>query len=188
MKAQLLHRQLCLKPFGFLVLDYRHMCRFQAKLLYEQPIVQDLEYIFRLDDDSFMTHNITYDLFQFMKDEDKWYGYMFKVYDPKQCVRGLWNATQKYIKKHQVKPTFFKRWPEQSMFYNNFEISKLQFWKSEEYREYIDYIDGLGGIYYYRWGDAPIKSLGLSLFMPESKMHQFQNIGYRHQNRVNKPK
>ena len=71
------------------------MCRFQAKLLYEQLIVQDLEYIFRLDDDSFITHNITYDLFQIMKDEDKWYAHVFRTYDSWQCVRGLWDATQK---------------------------------------------------------------------------------------------
>ena len=165
----------------------RHMWRFHAKLLYEQPILDGLEYVFRLDDDSFITHPVQYDIVKFMKDKMLWYGYMFKRYDSKACVKGLWKAAGKYIKTHKIKQTFFKKWPENQIFYNNFEISKIDFWRSKEYKNYINYIYRLGGIYYYRWGDAPVKSLGLSLFMPERKLHQFKDIGYKHQVAINKP-
>ena len=40
------------------------MCRFYAKLPHEEDIVQVLDYIFRLDDDSLITNNITYDMFK----------------------------------------------------------------------------------------------------------------------------
>ena len=67
------------------------------------------------------------------------------------------------------------------MFYANFEISNISIWRSCAYRNYVDYIDRLGGIYYGRWGDSPIKSLALSLFIPWTEIHEFKDIGYEHQ-------
>ena len=39
-------------------------------------------------------------------------------------------------------------------------------WMSRDYANYIEYIDRTGGIYYYRWGDAPIKSIAVTMFLP----------------------
>ena len=41
-------------------------------------------------------------------------------------------------------------------------------------------IDRLGGIYYKRWGDAPIKSLGLALSLDLSEVHCFSDLAYTH--------
>ena len=41
-------------------------------------------------------------------------------------------------------------------------------------------MDKLGGIYYYRWGDAPIKTIGVSLFMRKGNLHWFKDINYTH--------
>jgi len=43
-------KRICFKTIG-----YRHMCRFQAKSLYEQPTLAGLQYVWRLDDDSYIT-------------------------------------------------------------------------------------------------------------------------------------
>ena len=43
---------------------YKHMCRFQSILIYQQPIIAELEYKFRLDDDSLVTSLIEYDIFR----------------------------------------------------------------------------------------------------------------------------
>lgn len=41
-------------------------------------------------------------------------------------------------------------------------------------------LDRLGGIYYKRWGDAPIKSLGLALSLDLSEVHCFSDLAYTH--------
>jgi hypothetical protein len=38
----------------------------------------------------------------------------------------------------------------------------------------------LGGIYYHRWGDAPIHTLGVAMFVPLHQVHRFSDIGYSH--------
>lgn len=47
--------------------------------------------------------------------------------------------------------------------------------------KYFDYLDKLGGIYIYRWGDHVIHTLGIAMFMPENQTHRFRDIAYRHQ-------
>lgn len=44
------------------------------------------------------------------------------------------------------------------MYYNNFFITKTEFWNREDVRNTIDAIDKTGNIFYYRWGDAPLQS------------------------------
>jgi len=53
-------------------------------------------------------------------------------------------------------------------------------WRSPEYRDFIDYIDRTGGIYYQRWGDATIKTVAVTLFVPKNRIHQFKDMGYIH--------
>ncbi|KAI0395482.1 glycolipid 2-alpha-mannosyltransferase-domain-containing protein [Xylariaceae sp. FL0594] len=65
-------------------------------------------------------------------------------------------------------------------FYSNFEIGSLAFFRSKEHREYFDYLDKTGGFYYERFGDAPIHTLSVSLFLPKSRIWYFRDIGYAH--------
>ena len=173
----------CLSAVG-----YRHMCRFHIKTVFDEPIIEPLEYYWRLDDDSLLTKPVDYDVFQMMHDQQLSYGYIWKHFDSSECTTGLWNATRQFIKEHHVTPTFFETWREPRLFYNNFEISRTDIWKSAGYVQYADYLDHLGGIYYHRWGDAPIKGLGLSLFVSMEKIHYFEDIGYKHGTFVNPPK
>ena len=163
-------------------LGYRHMCRFHANTVYLHPIMQDLEYAWRLDDDSLLLGPaINYDVFAFMEEHQLIYGYRFIDDDWESCVIGLWEAVYGYRKQNSIDGQFIDKWWKPKMFYNNFEISRVSFWMSEEYRRFITYIDRVGGLYQYRWGDAPIKSLALALFVSPVKILKFDNIGYRHQ-------
>ena len=67
-----------------------------------------------------------------------------------------------------------------SMCYTNFEISKLNFWRSNEYMKYFNFIDQNGGIYYNRWGDNVIHLLGISMLVDENKVYCFKDIDYSH--------
>lgn len=53
------------------------------------------------------------------------------------------------------------------MYYNNFFITATNFWKRDDVKEVIDKIDQHGGIFYYRYGDAPIQTLIVTLMAPE---------------------
>jgi len=160
--------------------NYRHMCRFQMKTVYEQPILDGLDYSLRLDDDSLITNPIGYDLFKYMKDNNQIYGSVRKTLDYGQNVLGLWEAACNYAAEELPKVEYFDRFPRLRVYFNNFEISDMSFWRSCEYQMFVDYIDRLGGIYYLYWGDAPIKSIGVSMFVPEGKVHEFRDIGYTH--------
>ena len=52
------------------------------------------------------------------------------------------------------------------MYYNNFFISDVNFWKREDVKNVINKIDETGNIFYYRYGDAPIHTILISLFEP----------------------
>ena len=161
-------------------IGYRHMCRFHAKLVYTHPIMADLEFAWRLDDDSqILGPPIHYDIFQFMSENDLLYGYQSIELDSTLCTTNLWKSVMNYTQSANITPKFC--WPAPQIFYNNFEVSHQSVWRSKEYEDYFNFIDSLGGIYKYRWGDAPIKSLALSLFVSPNKVHLFDDIGYFHQ-------
>ena len=161
-------------------IGYRHMCRFHSKLIYELDIVQNLDYIWRLDDDSFIMSDVIYDVFKHMSEHDLLYGYKLISHDLARCVVGLWKDATRYIGQHNIPTQFFKAWRENKIYYNNFEISSMKLWLSQNYKDYIDMIDQAGGIYYHRWGDAPIKTIAVTMFVPQSKTHLFRDISYKH--------
>jgi hypothetical protein len=160
--------------------SYRHMCRFHAKVVYELPIMQTLQYYWRLDDDSVLLSDVTYDVFEYMEHHSIQYGYLWRHWDAYSCVKGLWEYTQLYIQDNNITTQFFKSWVKAWLYYNNFEISSTKMWFSQEYKSYIDYLDKLGGMFYHRWGDAPIHGIAVSMFIPKNQTHLFHDIGYQH--------
>lgn len=96
------------------------------------------------------------------------------------CIEKLWDTVEEYVGGFNLSRGYLDDWPEGSSYYNNFEISALGFWQSEEYRRFIEYMDRTGGFYRYRWGDSPIHGLALALFADRSKVHRFADIAYKH--------
>ena len=168
-------------------IGYRHMCRFHSKLVYEEPTIRTLEYYWRLDDDSLLLSPISYDVFVYMRDNKLRYGYSLIGSDVDRCVTGLWEATESYIKTNNLQPTFFEHWPKAAIYYNNFEISSTEIWMSQACQDYLEYLDRLGGTYYFRWGDAPIHGLAISLFVQKNQTHLFSDIGYKHKLYIHNP-
>ena len=134
-----------------------------------------------MDADSNLTKPVPYDIFNYMEEKKLYYGYVWIQQESSLCTKELWRVTREYAKmKGLFDKEFFRIWKENDAFYNNFEISRLDVWTSESYADYIDYIDRLGGIYYHRWADAPIKSLALAMLIERKKAHRFHDIGYNH--------
>lgn len=161
-------------------IGYKHMSRFQSKIIYEQPIIRGFEYEWRLDDDSFILQPIKFDILDYMQRRGLQYGYVLITNEDLRYIVNLWESSSNYIAVNSITPTFFNTWNRKLIFYNNFEVSRLSLWLSEDYQKFIDYIDRLGGIYHNRWGDAPIKTIAVSIFVPQNETHLFKDIAYKH--------
>ncbi len=174
-------------------MGYRHMCRFFSGVIYRHPALRDFKWYWRLDTDSFVFGRVKYDPFKFMQKHGLRYGYPVISEDNPVVTEGLWDVTKKYIREKGIEPAFLSKYLDErgdwnrAMFYTNFEISDLDFWRSEAYQDYFDRLDRSGGIYRHRWGDAPIHLLGVAMLMPEEQTHRFQDIPYQHQNFVIDP-
>ena len=160
---------------GFSI-GYRHMCRFFAGKIYDCPILKDYEYYWRLDAHSYILERINYDIFEFMKINNVLYGYIDSGKDITN-TDSLWIVTKQYLEDKNIR--YDKTW-DGIAYGTNFEISSFEFWRSNEYKNYFNYIDRTGGIYKYRWGDHIIHYLAISIFVSEQKLHKFTDIAYQH--------
>lgn len=168
-------------------IGYRHMCRFFSGELFKHKSMKKFDWYWRLDSDSFIHSEIKYDIFKFMDEEGYIYGYLgTTTKEGARVVEGLWSLTKEFILINEIQPKFLHRYIDNNgywdytQYYTNFEISKLDFWRSDDYMNYFNYIDQNGGIYYNRWGDAPIHLLAISIFVDEIKIHCFKDIDYSH--------
>ena len=54
------------------------------------------------------------------------------------------------------------------MYYNNFFITSTEFWNRQDVKQIVEKINQHGGIFYYRYGDAPLQTLIVSLLEPQA--------------------
>lgn len=65
-------------------------------------------------------------------------------------------------------------------FWSNFEIARLDWFRSKEYEDFFQMMDRSGGFWNERWGDAPIHSLAAGILLGPGDIHYFRDFGYRH--------
>ncbi|KAI5807068.1 nucleotide-diphospho-sugar transferase [Geopyxis carbonaria] len=65
-------------------------------------------------------------------------------------------------------------------FWSNFEIARLDFFRSQAYEDFFNMMDKSGGFWAERWGDAPIHSLAAGVLLGPQDVHYFRDFGYRH--------
>ncbi|KAF2817211.1 alpha-1,2-mannosyltransferase Kre5 [Mytilinidion resinicola] len=65
-------------------------------------------------------------------------------------------------------------------FWSNFEIARLDWFRSKEYNDFFEMMDRSGGFWMERWGDAPIHSLAAGALLSPKDIHYFRDFGYRH--------
>ncbi|ODQ62190.1 glycosyltransferase family 15 protein, partial [Wickerhamomyces anomalus NRRL Y-366-8] len=179
-------------------ISYHNMCRYYSMNFYNHERMKQFRYYWRLEPNTNYFCELDYDVFKFMQDNDKVYGFVLNLYDSPDSVRSLWPTTQEFLKKN---PQYLNKnaalsWileneqnPEQTAiangystchFWSNFEIGDMEFYRGEAYTKWMEYLNENGGFYYERWGDAPVHSLGLGLFATKTQIHWFRDIGYEH--------
>ncbi|KAI4098198.1 MAG: hypothetical protein L6R37_006623 [Teloschistes peruensis] len=182
------------------MVSYHQMCRWNSGMFYRHPALANTRYYWRVEPKVHFFCDVNYDVFRYMQDHNKTYGFTISLYDAPATMPTLWPETLKFLDAH---PEYLKdndsnsrawledseRRPEHNKvangystchFWSNFEIADMEFWRSKAYSDYFDHLDRSGGFFYERWGDAPVHSIALGLFEDKSKIHWFRDIGYQH--------
>jgi alpha 1,2-mannosyltransferase len=166
-------------------IGYMHMCRFFANEIFNQPILQDFEYYCRLDTDSYILSPVNSNIFEDAKQSNIKYGYINdSLRDSPPYVVGLWPLAKTFIDNHPNIPIYSKLYSEieeRRLYYTNFELCYIPWFKQETWKMFFDEIDKSGGIYKYRWGDHIIRYIGVRSFMPQEYIKRITNIHYSHQ-------
>jgi len=179
------YRMMCyfwLKNFQKYTSEYDYVMRLDDDSIIEEPIKDDLFKIIKEKDLVYMSNIVHVDcgvcnfgMKNFFKKimpeySDKLEGGMF--IDNKLPAGNLhYNRFKEVYKLVEDKtdedvPTEFSiSMP--LMYYNNFFITSTAFWNREDVKECIKKIDENGGIFYYRYGDAPLQTIIVTLLEPE---------------------
>lgn len=168
-----------------LPLSYRNMCRFYTVEFYKH--LSEYGFYLRLDVDSNILSEINFDVFEYLKTNNKRYGYIAEITEHPPVVKHLAKYITLYKNKNKIDDKFLSYLLDEKgeynyhQIYNNFEICDLSLFKEEQIQKFINNIDKSGYIYEYRWGDAPIRTFMLSLFVDRDQIHRFKDIDYSHQ-------
>lgn len=169
--------------------SYRNMCHYNSGYFYKQKILQSYDYYFRVEPDVQFLCDFGYDPFEYLRKHHLIYGFTIAIYEYENTIPTLWKTVKEFMSAypnllHPNNALDFLLDSEKNYngchFWSNFEIADLNFFRSEAYNTYFDFLDKTGGFYYERWGDAPVHSIGLSLLADKSRIHHFDDLGYYH--------
>ncbi|KAM0752728.1 nucleotide-diphospho-sugar transferase [Meredithblackwellia eburnea MCA 4105] len=172
---------------------YHHMCRWYSGLFARHPALKEFDWWWRLEPGVRFFCQVTYDPFRFLSLHKKVYGFVITVVENENTIPTLFDKVKEYGEREAITP----RQPEglwafmskkdkgveeysKCHFWTNFEIGDLRFFRSSEYQSFFDALDREGGFYTERWGDAPVRSLGLGLLAEQEQIHYFEDFGYQH--------
>jgi mannosyltransferase len=172
-------------------MSYHQMCRWNSGLFYKHPALQNTRYYWRVEPNVHFFCDVDYDVFRYMHDNNKTYGFTINLYDDPKTLPTLWPTTVEFLAKHPEylhernamkwvtddtrRPDYNRKAQGYSTchFWSNFEVADMSFWRSQAYEDYFNHLDRAGGFFYERWGDAPVHSIALGLFEDASKIHWY---------------
>lgn len=178
------------------MISYHKMCRWNSGLFYKHPALKNTRYYWRVEPNVHFFCDVDYDVFRYMHDNNKTYGFTINLYDDPKTLPSLWPETVKFLADH---PDYLhddnaikwvtddtRRPPHNKAahgfstchFWSNFEVADMEFWRSKTYEDYFNHLDRAGGFFYERWGDAPVHSIALGLFEDRSKIHWFVTTSF----------
>lgn len=166
--------------------SYRHMCRYYSGFFYKHEMVRRYEFYWRIEPDIKLYCDIDNDLFRFMKQNNKKYGFVISLFEYMETIPTLWTHVVSYINDNKLKPKLLPMLMNDDGYYNlchfwsNFEIARVDAFDNPEYDKFFQYLDRLGGFFYERWGDAPVHTIGMMLTLDKQDLHWFDEVGYYH--------
>eukprot|EP00892_Ulva_mutabilis_P007266 jgi/Ulvmu1/4911/UM201_0003.1 len=167
-------------------LSYRSMCRFNSGFFFRMPELAKYDYYWRLEPGVRFLCHIRFDPFQYIRTHRIKYSFVIMLPEIAKTVPQLFQLTTQYQRSHQLPHDHLDRFRNHHLkwnlchYWSNFEIADLNFFRSEQYIDYFNYLDKTGGFFYHRYGDAPVHSLATALFLDPGEVHFFDEIGYEH--------
>lgn len=162
-------------------ISYGGMCTFFAKDVFNYLNDMDYDYYARLDDDSYFLSPINYNIFEYVKNNNLVYGYLIKMLESPYVVDGLFEFINNNIDKEKIINKNFNFTDSSNLvyYYNNFEVVDV--------KKYLNIANSInnkihetGNIYYYRWGDAPIRTILINMMFDNTAVKKLPNIDYQH--------
>ncbi|KAI8873072.1 glycosyl transferase [Ramicandelaber brevisporus] len=168
--------------------EYRLRMRWNAGFFFRHEALKGYDYYWRVEPDMSFFCDLPYDPFLHMKDNGYKYGYILAVNEHMATIETLWSVTKDFISKNKalvpkynsMKFLSYNNGEEYNgcHFWSNFEIGDLSFFRSENYIKFFEHLDRAGGFFYERWGDAPVHSIALSMFLAKEQIYHFDDLGY----------
>lgn len=138
-------------------LGYRHMCKFWTGDFLNNEIICKYKYIWRMDNDAFITRQITHDVFENMSTKNIEYSFSNICDDEEEVCEGLYEFSKNYFTEKSLQ---FK-WDLYKMFTTHVEIINVNAFKNSIYYDYYNKLNETNNFYIKRWGDAPIRYIAL---------------------------
>lgn len=165
---------------------YRHMCRFFANDIFLRPELSGYDYMMRQDDDSFILTPVKFNLFDRLRARQQLYAYRMVMNEKPAFCTGLAETAAGFF---AANPALALRTPSigrVKLYYTNFEICDLNWFRGNAWQKFFAAIDRANGIWEHRWGDAPIRWIGLQYLLKHESIVCLKNFTYRHQFTVRK--
>ena len=165
-------------------LGYRHMCQFFFSEI--RNYIKEYDWYMRLDDDSFIGSDINYNIFEYLENNNKVYGYVAEIPEWPPVVVGVDDFFIKIIEDYKLTPHFFDKLLDDKKynlrhFYNNIEVAKLSYFEKDGVKLLTRLVNESGNIYRWRWGDNLLRTILLSITVDQKQIHKFEDFDYYHQ-------
>lgn len=168
--------------------SFRHKSRFQLGFFWQSELLQTYEWYWRIDPGIEIHCDVDYDVFRFMQENRFVYGVGLTIHEFATTIPTLWQKTAAFLldhPQHYATDNAMRFLSDDAglshnlcQFYSSFQIANLNFYRSQAFRDYFEYLDKSGGFFYERWGDSLVHSIAASLFLGKDKVHYFGDIGY----------
>jgi alpha 1,2-mannosyltransferase len=169
---------------------YLHMCRFFILMLPNHPLLTLFSFYWRLDAHSYIfAPQPIKDPFEIMQKKQIQYAFVMVNEENHYYAIGLWSLFHKFINRFCLKPSEGLRETQTGWFggyslaivYTNFAIANVSLFRDHPLmRAWLHTVDRNGGIYRYRWGDAPVHTLVVSQFLERDQILRLRYFGYMH--------
>jgi hypothetical protein len=140
------------------------------------------QYIWRMDDDSYIHSPIAYNVFDFMQKHQSVYGFRMCSYEMAKAQR-MWKV---WTERQVSLPSPLAWKPHRSLhhdmcgFYNNFFIAHLDFFRQPNLQALLRMIERKGHIFRKLLGDLTIHSMAVYMYANASEIHRFLDFTYEH--------
>ncbi|GME73680.1 unnamed protein product [Ambrosiozyma monospora] len=81
-------------------ISYRHMCRYESGFFFRHPLLDEYDWYWRVDPGINILCDINYDLFKYMKDNNKAYGFTITLPEYMATIPSLWDVTKEFVKEN----------------------------------------------------------------------------------------